>query len=527
MLSILPIILLLIQIMIQHARGEYYLYFNYDGPYAYLIGSLNIADFDRPGYFQHPGIIPQLIIASIIKFSHFLQGNDPSVVMDTFNRPEFYFNRINIVFAFINSISLYYFGKIVFKKTGEFWTGLFLQFTPFISILLIYNLASNTVYSVILVYVFILLTLIISFVNEDNLNRKKYKKYILFFGITCGLLISTLISLLPFFILPFLLIRKFKDKLYFIIISLTTFALLYFTVSSDSSTMWSFVIKNILHSGKYGSGPVNFLDPSMIGPTFNKIMIEFRIYLFIYFMIIITLMLQFIPKLKLKIWNSKYFRTLIGIFVIMSVYILLVAKQMEIYYLIPGVMFSVMALFCINSIYVDLFPRFFKFGKYAYLFFFLILMSFPQIGKFGNYLKHYNVRKKESHKIIKYVKENYPNQLIIASDQTSSLPTAFYYSLVHTGNQTNRYISILNEKFPNYIYFQRYRNEFLYLDKTPEKKQRLINSDSVVFHAFNENNFNIFKDKLSELTNKDITYKEVFANKNGERLYMVYLKPKN
>ncbi len=88
-------------------------------------------------------------------------------------------------------------------------------------------------------------------------------------------------------------------------------------------------------------------------------------------------------------------------------------------------------------------------------------------------------------------------------------------------------ISILNEKFPNYIYFQRYRNEFLYLDKTPEKKQRLINSDSVVFHAFNENNFNIFKDKLSELTNKDITYKEVFANKNGERLYMVYLKPKN
>ncbi len=125
------------------------------------------------------------------------------------------------------------------------------------------------------------------------------------------------------------------------------------------------------------------------------------------------------------------------------------------------------------------------------------------------------------------MKDNFSNELIIASDQTSSLPTALYYSLVHTGDQKMRYLKILTEQFPNYIYFQRYVNDFYYIDKTPELKQRLISSDSVVFHAFNEKNFTIFKEKLAGLTDKDITHKEVFANKNGEILYKVYLKTKN
>ena len=56
-------------------------------------------------------------------------------------------------------------------------------------------------------------------------------------------------------------------------------------------------------------------------------------------------------------------------------------------------------------------------------------------------------------------------------------------------------------------------------------KKRLLNSDTIVFHSFDESNFKDFKEKIPVITaKKDITFNEVFANKNGEKLYLVSLK---
>lgn len=209
----------------------------------------------------------------------------------------------------------------------------------------------------------------------------------------------------------------------------------------------------------------------------------------------------------------------------MSLYIILVIKQIEGYYLLPGLTFSVLALFSINSIVSDLFPRIFKFNKFVYITIFFIILSIPQIKTYKNYINFFTTRKYESHKIVKYLKENYPQTIVISSDQTASMPTAFYNALNYTGEQTKNYISILNKKYPNYVYFQRWRKDFIYLDHNEDLKNRLMNSDTIVFHSFNEANFNDFKEKIKNYTKKpNTTFKEVFANKNGEKIYLVELK---
>src|ERR1700730_5544569 len=109
-LMILPVILWMLEIIFKHAKGEYFLYDNYDGPYGYLMASLNIAQLHRPGYFQHPGIIPQLIMAGVIKMSHLLQGNDQRLAFDVFNRPEFYLQHINVILTLINVVALFIVG---------------------------------------------------------------------------------------------------------------------------------------------------------------------------------------------------------------------------------------------------------------------------------------------------------------------------------------------------------------------------------------------------------------------------------
>ena len=495
-LSILPMFLFFLEVILKHARGEFYLFGNYDGPYGYLLGSLNIAQFLKPGYFQHPGIVTQIIEAIIIKISYLLQGVESNIVLDTFNRPEFYFNRINVAFNLLSVITLFSFGKVAFEKTGNIFAALFLQLTPFISIVIVYELTHNASEATALVLILIFLIISICYLYENALTRNKNLLYILLFGFIGGLIIANVISYLPLLIIPFLLIKKFRNKLLFIFISLITFSYLFFSISPASSQFWNFVILNIIHSGKYGAGSANFVDLNRIKPTIDLIYNQYFFFGIIYLAITFTLLLQFIPKFKIIVRSNKYHLLLIGIFIIMSSYILLVIKQIEGYYLFPGLLFSVTGLFIVNSIISDLFPKAFKVNKYLYLYIIFIIFTIPQIKSYKNYVSFFTARKIESYKMINYMKENYPNSIIISSDWTSGLPTAFYNGLNYTGAETSRYDSLIYQKYPNYIYFPRWRKDFAYLWNDYELKNRLNKADSVIFHSYNDDNFNDFFKKI-------------------------------
>lgn len=524
-LIILPVALFIFEVILKHSRGEYYLYDNYDGPYGQLLGSLNIAQMLKPGYFQHPGIVPQLIMGFVIKVSHMLQGNDPNIVLDTFNRPEFYLQRINVVFTIINAISLYYLGKVTYKKTKSMSTAIFLQFTPFISVMVIYELTLNIPETFLLSLILILLTLTVSFLHEGILSKKKNLMYVILFGFICGLALATKISVLPIMILPFLIIKKFVNKTYFVIISVVTFLVLFFLISPDSTRIWKFVFTSMVHSGKYGTGSANFMDTSQIIPKLTALSNEFFLFIVIYVLIFITLLLQFIPKFKNQVRTNKYFLSLNGVFIIMTFFILLVIKQVESYYIYPGLLFSVFGIFCVNSIVADLIPKVFRFSRLLYLYIFFILFTIPQVKSFKNYKIFFDKRKAESYKILNFLDENYPKSIIISSDQTASMPTAFYSGLNYTGSQTDRYNNILMQMFPDYIYFQRWRADFIYLRFDADLEKRLLAADTVVFHSFNETNFNEFREKIIEFTGKkNSTFSEVFSNKNGEKVYLVNLK---
>ncbi|MBS1553226.1 MAG: hypothetical protein JST15_14260 [Bacteroidetes bacterium] len=524
-LSILPLLLAILEIILKHSRGEYFLYGNFDGPYGYLLGSLNISQMLKPGYFQHPGIPLQFIMALVMKFSHMLQGIDPNIVLDTFNRPEFYLQRINVVLTAINVISLYYLGKVTYDKTKNIYTALFLQFTPFISVMVIYELTLNIPETFLLCLIQILITITISYLNEENLSKRKNLVYIFLYGVICGLAIATKISVLPLMILPFLLIKKFINKTYFVAISLITFFVLFFLISPDSTRIWKFIFSSMVHSGKYGTGSANFIDTSLIIPKLNTLYNEFSLFAVIYVLIFVILLLNFIPKFKNQIRSNKYFIPLTGIFIIMSFFILLVIKQIESYYVYPGLLFSVFGIFCVNEIVADLFPKFFRSGKLLFLYIFFILLTIPQFKSFKNYKMFYDKRKQESYKIMNFLEENYPKSIIISSDWTASKPTAFYNGLNYTGSQTMRYNNILMQMYPDYVYFPRWRADFIYLRFNENMERRLLTADTIVFHSYNDKNFDDFKEKIIQLTNKkNSTFNEVFSNKNGEKIYLMILK---
>ncbi|MBK7253699.1 MAG: hypothetical protein IPI04_07200 [Ignavibacteria bacterium] len=450
---------------------------------------------------------------------------DANIVLDTINRPELYLQRVNMVFTILNVTALYFLGYVSYIKIGNIFAAIFIQFTPFISKLIIYQLTLIIPEPILIFLILVLLTITISFLNEKVLTKKKNLIYIILFGITCGLVLATKISALPIMIIPFLLLKKFIYKSYFVLIAFITFSILFFPICPESSVIWIYVFNNILHSGKYGAGPANFVNIDQIIPKIEQLFNEYIFFCIIYLLIIVILMMQFVPKFKNQIRSNKYFLLIAGIFVIMSAFILLVIKQNELYYLLPALMFSVVGLFAVNSVVSDLLPKFFSKSSYLYIYFVFVIFTIPNTISFKNSISWFSIRKNESHKIIKYLNDNHRNSIIVSSDLTSSMPTALYSGLNFAGGEIERYFSILTQKYPDYIYFQRWTKEFVYLEDNKNLKNKLLNSNTIVFHSVDDANLIDFKKIIIELTkNPNLIFKEVYSNKNGEKVYLVTLK---
>lgn len=525
-LIILPLLLLIITFIYQDAIGEYYLFSYSDGPYGLLLSSLSLAQLKSPGYFQHPGIVPQLITVVVIKITHLFQGDVSNIVSDVFDRPEFYLGRINHAFIIITVISLFVLGIITYKKTGNIFAAVFLQFTPFISSEISYQIARNTCETTSVFLTLLLLTVVVSFIYEQSMTEKKNLFHILSFGIVCGLGLANKISILPVMLIPFLLIRGFRNKGLFILSAVITFSILFFSFSPQRYLFFQSLYMKIFQSGKtYASGPANFNEPGQVVSQLKLIFMDYSLFSIIYLLIFFTLVLQFVQKFKPVIRSNKYFLLLIAIFIIQSGFILLVVKTHLGYYILPALLFSVIGLFGVNSIIYELFPKYFKYGNYVYIYIFLIILTIPQIIDIENSISKMFSRKEEALKVVNYLENNYPESIVISSDVVSSLPSTFYNALMYSGKQKEEYHTLLKKKYPDYIYFNRWKKDFVYLDQNPDLKNRLMNTDSLVYHSFNDGNFAVFKVKLAEITKKtNITAKEVFASDNNEKLYMVYLK---
>ncbi|MGB4852637.1 MAG: hypothetical protein WBQ38_09990 [Ignavibacteria bacterium] len=524
-LIILPVILFILALYIRDLRGDYYLYSGYDGVYGYLLSSLNIAQLKSPGFAQHPGIVTQLIIATVIKLSHLFWGKDTNIVLDTFNRPEFYLAQINFTFIYLTIFALFILGIVSYKKTGNIFAAFFIQLTPFISILIIFLLTQNAVEGTTMIFMLLLLSISISYMFEKIMTKKKNIIYIISFGIICGLSLATKISILPILIIPFLLIKKFSAKGLFILISVSVFSILFFSLCPETSRFLSFLFRSISKSGWYGTGSEDIIDTTQIIPTFNLIINQFLLFFIIFIIMIITLLLQFIPKFKNKIRANKFSIVLTGIVIIQSAYIMLLFKMPIDFYLMPALMFSVFGLYAVNSILIDLFPRIFVRSKYLYLYIFFLVITIVNYNSLKIFVRQNILRKNESYKVIKYLDDNYKHAVVISTDFTSSMPTAFYEGLYYSGSQLKYYHSILKNKYPKYIYFELWAKKFKYIADNSDLIDELIKSDTIVYHSLNESNFIDFKEKLIESTNRpNTTFSEVFSNKLGEKIYLVNLK---
>jgi len=515
LLLLLPVLLLSISVFFKTSKGEFYIGRYYDPSYAYLINSLNIVNGQSIGHFDHPGTPVQLIGAATLYFQS--SGTEQrEFIKSVFTDPERFLLIINICFILMVCVSLFITGLMVFNKTGNIIAALLIQLTPFTSTTILYNLTNVSPEPLIIFSMLIFLAITCSMIYEKDLTGKKLFKYVYLFGSISGFLLSVKISAFPVMLIPLILIRGFRMKSIYILITLLIFFIIIsITMSYDNvMALFTFLKRITLRSGAYGFGSQEMLADSFLSNL--KKIIYYEPFFIISYLTSACIMIYTLISKKFKTVNSNMFKLLLGIVVMMTLQLIIVSKHFQIYYMLPALMLSVPALIVGIGIMSSLSEK--TFFKKAAVIIFMILFFLPLKTLYSE-ISSYRNRKAEAHKIINYVEQNFSDSVMVFSNTSSGKIPALFMGIQHSGKSKEKYVSIMNELYPGKLSFD------IWL-KNIDPKSRMTDD----FTSYN--NFIIqcsSNEVLSDFINllkqnfgkKNLSFTKLFSNNRDEGVYRI------
>lgn len=520
-LLILPLVLIFISIYLKYSIGEYYLY--RDPSYVYLFNSLNLSQLSGygVGHIDHPGSTLQMAGAVVLKVCYLLQGRSGDIAQDVLHRPEFYLERINIVIVLLIAAALYILGYVIFKKTGNIFNALFLQITPLCSATIYFDLINFSPEIFLILTSLVLITVLFKYAAEAESSAPDNFKYSIIFGLICGFGLATKISFFPILVIPFILLKRIPNKLYFLLASFTAFILFVSPVISfDQILYFAAWIKSIVtHTGLYGQGSEEIVIASSFAGNIKKIFFNEPVFTIVYILMLVTIVIRFSPKHKNQLKENIYNDLLTGIFIAMNIQLIIVAKHFTFRYMTPALMFSVPAIYTVYRLTENMLPEYVRKKKTVLISVVFLIFIFFSAKYYQNTTSTLYYKQTESHKIEEYIDKNFEQSIVIGTNISSYKEAAYFQATRHSGTQREKYFAEIQKMFPGRYCFNIWSRNMELTDKNIFKTE-LIKAGKFIFYCKRENDVNDFSNFLkNELIIKEAKYERVYSNGRDETVY--------
>jgi len=378
-LMIMPLLLVIVAFFLNRARGPFWLGSNLDPEYVYLLNAANLAGIKGVGHIDHPGTPVQVLGAVTIRAAHFLnfsQTND--IQTDVMQRPEYYLSVINIVMITLNTAMLLIMGLIIFLLTRNIWVALWLQITPFFSIITLqFGLTRVTPEPLLFFSSQVMVTLLIGVLyynnrptgnsaiketiasggveprNETNVvtagvkaksgtiasshfGRRRKNVPILLFAVISGFGIANKVTFLPMIIIPLVILPKIRNRIYFLLGTALGFIIFTLPIVRMYPRFFGWIKNLITHSGHYGSGPSQLLSARNYLNNIQSLLTANLFFSTSLFLGLITLLVTLVLPGWRKIAGSRfYYRLLLAVVGAQIGGLLMVSKHSSSHYLLP------------------------------------------------------------------------------------------------------------------------------------------------------------------------------------------------
>ncbi|WP_196610539.1 hypothetical protein [Nitratidesulfovibrio oxamicus] len=250
----------------QHYRGPYWYFFNADPSYAFLIGSLGLANLDGTHFTYHPGITPQLIGAAVLRIAHSLQFENTNIVVSVISKPEKYIYCISLTLLALYMITH---ATLAFYTKKHFKCDLLLQLcilaTPFVNKYPVTDIGGSEFYgftceSTTPFLMNLLLLIILATYHRLTTKDSTAKNTAAISGVLATIGTLNKITLAPIMAFTFFIQRNPNAKKKWAIAAAATFCTIGLPLLLNINIFIEFIDTISKGSGLYGSGPQTFVS---------------------------------------------------------------------------------------------------------------------------------------------------------------------------------------------------------------------------------------------------------------------------
>ena len=446
---LLPLVLFIFSQILVDVKGPFYLGWNSDPEYAYLLNSVNLLHLHLPGHYDHPGTPMQEYGAVIILlryfFVHVFNGVQ-SMHLDVLANPEAYLRWINSSLIVFLGASLYFSGRMVYKHSKNLFLALLTQSIPFLYSSLLLSTSRVTPEPLMMVCVSLISTLFISEYYQSVPFRSRKSGMML--GALIGFGIASKVTLIPLALLVFLP-AKIKTKVISVISAAVSFLIFTIPIFPLYLKMLDWLKDLLIHMGIYGGGEVGLPGfGQLIKNLFLLLQSEPQYFLMIVFLALVSVQLHHRKRSHTGFLQKSFFI----LFLIFFFQALITIKHPSAHYMLPSMMLS--------TILPVLFWNFLKKNKdlrsrlFKGFVIFSLICSFLITSKEVKRIVDYNISAEKTQNLIH---EEY-SDCIIANYYRSSSQA---YALSYGNDYANlNYRDALHNVYPDAVAYEKWGQYF-------------------------------------------------------------------
>ena len=330
-----------------------------DPEYAYLFNGALMANLKPEIYYvDHPGTPLVCLIAVVIRVVHvFRAGED--MLTDFIKNPEIYLGATLHTLEFLSSAVLFLLGLFVYKKTRNIVLAMFLQLIPFAHFLGLETQA-RLIPEVMMVIVICFWTALILHMNYDREIAVHPQRYSIAFGVLFGFSLALKLTMLPFVVIPLIILSGWKSKLLFVPAAIISFCVFAFPILFKYRTFYTWIKNIVTHTGAYGSGDKGIAHWSEFTGHL-KLQLGNTPWLLISLVLLSGVLIMYFVIRKQGIQRDPL-KARLGVAAILVVVIqyLITAKHFAFHYMLPSMLLTIPMVVLAGGILVQMFPSHLK-----------------------------------------------------------------------------------------------------------------------------------------------------------------------
>ncbi len=528
-LLLLPVFYVFLSLVILKNITTFYI----NGPdpvYAYLMNATNLAGGHLEiGHIDHPGTPVQCFGAAVVFAKYMISGSLP-LYQDVLSNPESYLYACSMTLLMLFMATLYLTGRYVYTKTGNIYMALLFQATPLFNTGILHHAFLLTPEAMIIIAnTFFTAWLYVTAVHVNRSGNPNWSlRALVTAAVFSALIVACKITCLPLIVLVYFLIRSNKQRLLFTGGFVVSFLIFILPAISKFREMYTWIKGLLNHDGHYGHGKEQILNTAEFKQNLHTLFATNAAFTAIYAVITFAFGVCLYRLIRKKSADRFQLRFISGIWVSITLLILLVAKHYSFHYLIPAETFFPLGLivsYMIFSPFLDLglYSRNTRAVKTIIACALALLLARQNVSAAFLFPDHRNPMLSTQQFLSSW--KDTP-MIITPGNESSCIETAIYFGTVYSGTMNHPYFQFIKTLFPHSYHYEIGTKRLMFWDVDMFAPEILRKQSKVLVYFKNET----LETEIAAMTDISMLngkvklgdFKKIFTNPlSDESIYLI------